>query len=61
MPVTQDFFIGRDLGPDSPPTITQSIFSRFNFKSPESGSHEMNFTFRVFGDQGRRGFNFNKL
>lgn len=45
MPVTHSGFIGRACGPDSPPTITQSIPRKFNFPiGPISGSIERNLT-----------------
>ena len=43
--VTQARSIGRDRGPDSPPTIAQSIPSRFSSgNGPSRGSSERNFT-----------------
>ena len=45
MSVTQSNCIGRAPGPDSPPTITQSIPLRFSFgDGPSNGSSDRNFT-----------------
>ena len=44
--VTHSGFMGLAPGPDSPPTMTQSIFSKFKLgKGPSKGSNERNFTF----------------
>ncbi len=44
--LTQSASIERDFGPDSPPTITQSMPDRFSLpRDPSQGSSERNFVF----------------